>query len=130
MGIQSRTGWQTAACVIEEILVVRVLVSIAPLSYRQALALALARSRPRAEVRIARPEDLERETERFGPHLVVCNEATAPVSSSVLSWVEIAFEDGLDALINVDGRTSRVHDVSMDDLLAAVDETERMASRG
>ena len=111
-------------------MIVRVLVSIAPLSYRQAVAQALARSRPRLEVRIAPPEDLDREVGRFGPHLVVCNEATAFVRSNVLSWVEIAFEDGLDAAISLDGRTSLVHDVSMDDLLAAVDETERMVSRG
>ena len=111
-------------------MIVRVLVSIAPLSYRQAVALALARSRPRLEVRIVRPGDLERETERFGPHLVVCNEATALVRSNVLSWVEIAFEDGLDAAISLDARTSRVRDVSMDDLLAAVDETERIVFGG
>jgi hypothetical protein len=109
---------------------VRVLVSIAPLSYRQAVALSLRRHRPRLEVRIAAPGDLDREVERFEPHLVVCNEATSLVRANVLSWVEILFENGLDALVSLDGQTSEVHDISTDDVLGAIDETERMVSGG
>ena len=104
----------------------RVLVSIVPLSYRQALALSLRRHRPLLEVMIVAPEDLDREVERFEPHLVVCNEATLLVRTSVPSWVVILFENGLDALISVDGQTSEVHDVSTDDVIGAIDETERI----
>lgn len=110
--------------------VVRVLVSIAPRSYREAVAVALQRRRPRLEVRIAPPEDLDREVGSFGPHLVVCIGVTALVRAEVLSWVEVAFEDGLDAAVSIGGRTSRVRDVSMQDLVSAVDETEKLVLRG
>jgi hypothetical protein len=108
---------------------VRVLVSIAPLSYRQAIALTLMSHRPRLDVRICPPEGLDSEVERFEPHLVVCNEATQTVRANVLSWVEILFENGLGAIISLHGQTSEVHDISTDDLLGAVDETEKMVSQ-
>ncbi len=107
----------------------RVLVSIAPLAYRQAVALTLMSHRPRLDVRSSPPEGLDREVGRFDPHLVVCNEATQTVRKNVLSWVEILFENGLDAILSLDGQTSEVHDISTDDLLGAVDETEKMISR-
>ena len=108
----------------------RVLISIAPRSYRQVVALTLRRYRPRLEVRLAAPEDLDPEVGRFEPHLVVCNAATALVQANVPSWVQILFEDGLDAIVSVGGQTSEVHDISTDDLLGAVDETEKMVSQG
>ena len=79
-------------------------------------------------MRIAAPEDLDREVRRFEPHLVVCNEVTPLVQANVLCWIQILFENGLDAIISLDGQTSEVHDISEDDLLAAVDETEKMVS--
>ncbi len=108
----------------------RVLVSIAPLSYRQAVALTLTRHRPRLEVKISTPGDLDREVGSFEPHLVVCNAATQMVRENVLSWVQILFEDGLDATVTLDCQTSEVYDISTEDLLGAVDRTEEMVSRG
>jgi hypothetical protein len=109
--------------------VVRVLVSIAPLSYREAVALSLTRHRPHLETRIAPPEDLDREVGSFEPRLVVCNEVTQTVRENVPSWVQILLENGLEAVVSVNGQSLEVHDISMEDLLGAVDETE-MASRG
>jgi hypothetical protein len=87
------------------------------------------KDRPHLEVRIAVPEDLDREVERFEPHLVVCNEATPLVRSNVPSWVAIRFEDGLDALISLDNHTSEVYNISTEDVLGAIDETERIVSQ-
>ena len=108
----------------------RVLVSIAPLSYREAVALSLTRYRPHLETRIAPPEDLDQEVENFKPDLVVCNEVTQTVRENVPSWVQVLFENGLDAVVSVNGQSLEVHNISMEDLLGAVDETEEMASRG
>ena len=108
----------------------RVLVSIAPLSYREAVALSLTRHRPHLETRIAPPEGLDREVGSFEPHLVVCNEVTQTVRENVPSWVQILLENGLDAVVSVNGQSLEVHDISMEDLLGVVDETEEMASRG
>jgi hypothetical protein len=104
---------------------VRVLVAIAPRSYREAVALYIHQHRPLAEVLIAPPAELETEVGRFGPHVVVCNETTEHVLRAVTSWVEILFEDSLDANVKVDDlRSLKVEDVGMDDLLAVLDETE------
>ena len=108
----------------------RILVAIAPRSYREALALSLQRHRPNAEVRIATPAVLDREVERFEPHVVVCNDGvTEKVRKSVPSWVEIMFHDSLNANVSVDARTSTVEDIATDDLLAVVDETEELVLR-
>lgn len=77
-------------------------------------------------MRIAAPEDLDGEVECFKPHLVVCNEVTSLVEANVLSWIQILFEDGLDAIVSLDNQTSEVHDISEEDLFATVDETEKM----
>ncbi len=107
----------------------RVLISIAPRSYREAVALTLQQHRPNLEVKITPPEGLDREVGGFEPHLVVCNETTPLVRANVLSYVEILFENGLDARVTVNGyQTSRVEDIGMDDLLKTIDETERMVS--
>ena len=108
----------------------RVLVSIAPLSYREAVALSLTGRRPHLKTRIALPEDLDREVRSFKPDLVVCNEVTQTVRENVPSWVQILFENGLDAVVSVNGQSLEVHDISMEDLIGAVDETEEMVSRG
>ncbi len=107
----------------------RVLVSIAPLTYRQAVALTLKSHRPRLDVRISPPEGLDLEVERFEPHLVVCNETTPLVRKNVPSWVQILFKNGLDAIVSLDGQTSEKYDISTDDLLGVVDETEKIISR-
>jgi hypothetical protein len=65
----------------------------------------------------------------FEPRLVVCNEVTQTVRENVPSWVQILLENGLEAVVSVNGQSLEVHDISMEDLLGAVDETE-MASRG
>jgi hypothetical protein len=105
--------------------ITRVLVAIAPRSYREAVALYIHRHRPTAEVLIAPPGDLDREVGRFKPHVAVCNEVTENVRESVASWVEILFEDSMDANVSVDElRSQRIEDIGMDDLLKVLDETE------
>jgi hypothetical protein len=87
--------------------------------------------RPNLEVKIAPPEGLDQEVGGFEPHLVVCNEASPLVRANVLSYVEILFENGLDARVTVSGyQTSKVEDIGMADLLGAIDETEKMVLPG
>jgi tRNA uridine 5-carbamoylmethylation protein Kti12 len=82
-------------------------------------------------VRIAAPEDLEREVAHFEPHLIVANEVTTRVQETVTSVIRVMYEDSLNARVYVDGQeSSEVQDISMKDLLAAVDETERIVSQG
>ena len=106
----------------------RVLITIAPLSYRQVLMLTLQRLRPRIEVTLSRPEELDGEVERLVPDLVVCNAVTQRVRDRVGSWVEMLVYDSLGANVCVRGVSSTLEYAGTEALLAIVDETERLAS--
>jgi hypothetical protein len=109
---------------------VRILVAVKPRVYREVLALSLHQNRPDAEVLISPPESLDGEVGRFKPHLVVCSEGAVPdIPPGVLCRVEVMFSDGLDARIGLDGRVTEAKDVGTEDLLALVDQTEKMISR-
>ena len=107
--------------------IVRILVAVKPLMYREVLALLLHQNHPDAEVLISPPESLDGEVERFKPHLAVYTEGTMPnIPPGVLCRVELMFSDGLDAKIGLDGRVAEAKDVGTEDLLALVDRTEKM----
>ena len=84
--------------------------------------------RPAVEVTLAGPEDLDAETERLSPELVVCNDATQGVRESGSSWVEVRALDGQGMNICIGGKLSTVENAGMEDMLKVVDETERLAS--
>lgn len=45
-----------------------------------------------------------------------------------MCWVGIIIDDHLNARIGVNGRISEIHDVSLDELILALDETEEILS--
>jgi hypothetical protein len=102
--------------------------------YREVIAHVVRGRRPRVEVRTAEPEDVDAETVRFSPDLVVCHRATAEVRTSTCSCVELEVRLGagsLDANIKVDDRPlPSVEQAEIADILAAIDETEREARQG
>jgi hypothetical protein len=104
---------------------VRVLITLTPRMYREAIAHSLGRSRPDFEVRIAAPEGAEEEVRSFGPHLLVRND-TDGLEPSVLEgvpcWVEVLYSDSMDAKISVDGRVEESEDISTEELLRVADE--------
>lgn len=104
----------------------RVLITIAPLSYREVLMFALRRRRSHVEVTIAGPDELDGEMERNMPELIICNAATRRVRDSGVSWVEVLVHDGMDANVCVGGVSSTVEDPGIEALLAIVDETEKL----
>ena len=106
----------------------RVLISIAPVLYREAIANALRRHRPQLDVQTAAPDDLDKEVDWFEPHLVFCNQATAKVRESVPSWVEVAYEDSIDATTSMDGQHSKINDISTSNLLSIVDRAQERFS--
>ncbi|CAN5871557.1 hypothetical protein BH18ACT11_BH18ACT11_00280 [soil metagenome] len=106
----------------------RVLVTVSPRIYREAVAFSLESSRPDLKVRVAPPEDTELELAGFRPHLLVHND-TAPIPEEALTGVpcsvEIIYSDSMDARVRAGGALSQVRDMSTEDLLrtAAVAET-------
>ncbi len=108
----------------------RILVANTPRMYRESLALSIQKHRPDFEVLIADPKDLDGHVERLSPDALVRDddgiETGAP--DGVVCWVGIIINNHLNARISVDGRISEIHDVSLEEFLAALDETEELIS--
>ena len=107
---------------------VRVLVTVEPRMYREAIALALQRARPNTEVMLA-PEDLlDGQVKDFAPHVLVRNDVDLEIPEEQLGGVvlrvEVLYTDGMAARISLDGRSYEIEDASMDDLISLVDEAE------
>ena len=102
----------------------RVLVTLSPRMYREAIALSVHRDRPHLDVRVAPPEAAAGQIGAFRPHLLVHN-ATAPIREEVLQgvpWrVEVLYSDSMSARLVADGRAENLGDAGLDGLLAAVD---------
>lgn len=112
---------------------IRVLVTLSPRMYRQAIALSIQRNRlGLVDVRIAPPEAIEEQRASFRPHLLVCNDAggearggSAPIPEAapqeVLHRLEVLYSDGMDAHLSADGGMTELRDAFTEDLLSAVD---------
>ena len=101
----------------------RVLVSISPRMYREAIALSIQRNRPGIEVRISPPEAAEEELAAFRPDLLI-HDDTVPIPEEVLEGiptrVEMLYSDSMDARVRADGMVSQMRDMSTEDLLRTV----------
>jgi hypothetical protein len=102
---------------------VRVLVTVSPKMYREAVATSIQRSRPGIEVRLAPPEDTEEELAAFRTDLLI-HDDTAPIPEEVLDGVptrvEMLYSDSMDARVRADGMVSQLRDMSTEDLLRTV----------
>jgi hypothetical protein len=101
--------------------------------YGEALAYALAKNRPQAEVVRVEAGELDGQLDGFHPQLVVCNAATIQVKALAASWVVLSYEArGITASVYLQGRRSTVEDVQVADMVALMDEAERLsdASQG
>ena len=113
------------------------LVTLSPLMYREAIALSVQRGRPGlVDVRIAPPEEQERELASFRPHLLVHNHdgpggGLLPEAAieAVPHRVEVLYSDGMDARLSADGGLTELRDASTEDLLGAVDAAASLAER-
>ena len=107
----------------------RVLITVQPQMYREALAVALRRHRPDAEVVLGSPESLDSQMGPFSPHLLLRNDTDRDdmdQEKGVLCWIEILYSDSLDAKVSIDGEVWNIEDISMDDLMALVDKVEKL----
>ena len=105
----------------------RILVTVQPQMYREALALTLQHHRPDAEVMLGSLESLDGQATSFRPHLLVRNDtdgADMELQRDVLCWIEILYSDGMDARISMGGEVWNIKDICTEDLLEIVDEVE------
>jgi hypothetical protein len=104
---------------------IRILVAIEPQMYREVLAFHIRKERPAVEVVLASPQSLRGQVEQARPHLIIAAEVPSELKEmDALFWVELSAEDELVATISVDGYSDTIHDVSLQNLLAAVDKTQ------
>ncbi len=110
----------------------RVLVTVKPRMYREAIAFALQRNRPEAEVMLVPEEVLDGQVKNFAPHVLVHTGADRVVPEGLLSSVvcrmEVLYTDGMAARVSVGGSSYTIEDASMEDLLALVDKAEQQVS--
>ena len=113
---------------------VRILLTITPRMYREALALSIHRRRPDFEVLLAPPWPLDGKAELFRPHVLVqdADEAGLPPAlaqdeQGVVCRIRILTADRIEATIELDGTTSEIHDVCLEDLFEVLEETERLS---
>jgi hypothetical protein len=107
----------------------RILIANTPRMYREFLALSIQRERSNFEVLLAAPENLdEEEVERLAPHAIVRDDHEVERWSvdGVVCWAGIMLDHNLNARISVGGRISEIHDVSLEEFIAALDETEAL----
>ena len=111
---------------------VRILVTVSPRMYREALALSIRSSRPDFEVLIAPPWPLDGRAESFGPHVLVhdADEAGLPpalAGGGVVCRVRVLVADRVHATIEMDGTVSEVRDACLEDLFGALEEVEALS---
>ena len=111
---------------------VRVLVTVEPRMYREAIALYVQRNRPEAEVMIVPEEVLDGQVKDFAPHMLVRNDSDRAIPegllSSVVCRIEVLYTDGMAARVSVGASSYTIEDASMEDLLSLVDEAESLPS--
>ena len=111
---------------------VRVLITVEPRMYREAIALAVQRRRPEAEVLLVPVEVMDGQVKEFAPHVLVRNDFDRAIPEELLSSVvcrmEVLYTDGMAARVSVGGSTYTIEDATMEDLIALVDEAEDLVS--
>ena len=112
---------------------VRVLVTVEPRMYREALALAVQQSRPGTEVMLVPEGALDGQADGFEPHVLVRNDGDGAVPAellrSVVCRVEVLYTDSMATRVSVGDRSFTIEDACVGDLLALVDEAEALVSR-
>jgi hypothetical protein len=111
---------------------VRVLVTVEPRMYREAIAFAVHRNRPETEVMIVSEEVMDGQVKDFAPHVLVRNDSEEAfpegLLGSVVCRMEVLFTNGMAARVSVGASSYTIEDASIEDLLALVDEAEGLVS--
>jgi hypothetical protein len=111
---------------------VRGLVTVEPRMYREAIALAVQRNCPEAEVMLVPEEVMDGQVKDFAPHVLVRNDSDRAVPErllgSVVCRMEVLYTDGMAARVSVGESSFTIEDATLEDLLALVDEAEKQVS--
>ncbi len=106
----------------------RVLVATEPRAYREVMASALQELRPRAEILLIEPDDLDVALTRLRPHLVLASRVVETLPGCPLAWVILYPSGAATALICVGGHRVILDDIPFERLLSLVDEAGTLAA--
>ncbi len=102
----------------------RVLIAMELRSYRQAIASVLQVLYPDVSFFQAEPANLDEETTRLRPDLVMCSKVTNLVEGLVPNWVELYPEHGFRSVVSLRGVRSTLECAELSDLISLVDCAE------
>jgi hypothetical protein len=110
---------------------VRVLVTVEPRMYREAIALGLQRLHPDTEVMLVPEEVLDGQVDGFRPQVLVRNDSGGAIPEgllgSVVCRVEVLLTDRMGARISMGDNSYRIEAASLEDLCSLLDEVEDLA---
>ena len=111
----------------------RVLITVEPRMYREALAFTVRSHRPETEILLASEAALDGQASGFAPNLLVRNDGGGGVPEELLESVvcraEVLYTDSMATRVSTAGGGSyTIDDACMDDLISLVDEAEGLAS--
>ena len=102
----------------------RVMVSNAPRSYRDAMAATLAQLRPEMEVVVVEPDRIDGELSRLAPDVLLCSGLTPLMEAAVPVWVDL-YPGGVRTVVVCEGgRLSTFPDMDLPGLLEILDRTQ------
>jgi hypothetical protein len=108
----------------------RILITVTPQMYRQAIAFSIRSRRPGCDVKIASPGATAGEIADFEPHLLLHNDNDglgSEVMAGIMCRVTVRYTDGMDARITTRDEVREARDMSTDELLRVVDAASTMA---
>jgi hypothetical protein len=99
-------------------------------SYGQTLAGAIRGLRPVVETAVVQVRELEAEVGRFDPHLVVCNRPNTFDLGGRLAWLRLSDEPEEPSEFCLAGRRWGAENPGLDEVLAFIEETEKLLRPG
>ena len=101
----------------------RLVVANDPRTYREAIATAIQRMRPDADVIVVDPADLADQVELWRPHMVISSVPVARAGDYPLCWVALYPAGKMEVVVTVAGQQTWARDMDLAELLAVVDRT-------
>jgi hypothetical protein len=100
-------------------------------SYREAIATAIQRLRPDADVIVVDPAELADQVQLWRPHMVISGVPVARAGDCPLCWVALYPARKTQVVVNVAGQQTWAPDLQLAEVLAIVDRTATLVgSRG
>ncbi len=104
----------------------RIVIANEPRAYREVLQQTFAALRPHLEVIIVEPDDLASAMAHLSPHIVFSSRIISTMTTNPLTWIALYPEGERVVVLDIAGQQTVTADVEFDDLIAIVDETERL----